>query len=82
LRCLLESLINNKRPPRFDPGGHSFVFLNVSINKKLFFFSEVVVYKNGWGRSSTFDLSTIREAYDTASPSSVSVSLLNIQSGF
>jgi len=27
-------------------GGHSFVFLNVSINKKPFFFSEVVNFNN------------------------------------
>jgi hypothetical protein len=39
------TLINNKRPPRVDPGGHSFVFLNISINKKPIFFSEVVTYK-------------------------------------
>jgi hypothetical protein len=26
-------------------GGHSFLFLNVSINKKRFFFSEVVTYE-------------------------------------
>jgi len=28
-----------------NPGGHSFNFLNVSIDKKPFFFSEVVTYK-------------------------------------
>jgi len=27
------------------PGGHNFVFLNVSINKKPFFLSEVVTFK-------------------------------------
>jgi hypothetical protein len=30
-----------------NPGGHSFVFLNVAINKKPLFFSEVVVSENG-----------------------------------
>jgi hypothetical protein len=29
-----------------DPGGHHFVVLNVAINKKPIFFSEVVIYKN------------------------------------
>jgi hypothetical protein len=28
-----------------NPGGHCFVFLNVSINKKPFFVSEVVTYE-------------------------------------
>ena len=42
---LLETLHYKKRPPRVDPGGHSFVFLNVSINKKPVFFSEVVINK-------------------------------------
>jgi hypothetical protein len=27
-----------------DPGGHHFVVLNVAINKKPIFFSEVVIY--------------------------------------
>ena len=29
-----------------DPGGHRFVVLNVPINKKLLFVSEVMIYKN------------------------------------
>jgi len=29
-----------------NPGGRNFVVLNVSLNKKLFFVSEVVHYKN------------------------------------
>jgi hypothetical protein len=41
----LLPLINNKWPPGDDPSGHCFVFLNVSINKKPFFFSEVVTYR-------------------------------------
>jgi hypothetical protein len=32
-----------KRPTRINPGGHDFVFLNVSINKKPFFVSEGVL---------------------------------------
>jgi len=39
-------LTNNKWPLGIDPGGHHFVVLNVSINKKPFFFSEVVTYEN------------------------------------
>jgi hypothetical protein len=35
----LLTLINNKWPLGIDPGGHHFVFLNVSINKKPVFFS-------------------------------------------
>ena len=35
----LLTLTNNKWPLGIDPGGHSFVVLNVSINKKLVFFS-------------------------------------------
>ena len=31
-----------------NPGGHSFVFLNVSINNKLIFFSEVVICRTPW----------------------------------
>jgi len=41
----LLTLTNNKWPPRVDPGGHHFVVLNVSINKKLFFVSYVVTNK-------------------------------------
>jgi hypothetical protein len=41
----LLTLTNKKWPPRIDPGGHSFVFLNISINNKPVFFSEVVTYK-------------------------------------
>jgi hypothetical protein len=40
-----ETLTNKKWPPRIDPGGHSFVFLNISINNKPVFFSEVVTYR-------------------------------------
>ena len=40
-----DPLINNKWPPRVDPGGHHFVVLDTSINKKPFFFSQVVIYK-------------------------------------
>ena len=32
----------NKWPLGIDPGGHNFVVLNVSINKKRFFVSQVV----------------------------------------
>jgi hypothetical protein len=49
---LLETLINSKWPPGVDPGGHRFAFLNVSINKKSFFFSEVAG-RDLW-ESSTF----------------------------
>jgi hypothetical protein len=35
--------MNKKSHPL--PGGHSFVLLNVSINKKPFFFSQVVQYE-------------------------------------
>ena len=42
---LLKTLTNNKRPPGVDPDGHSFVFLNDSINKKPIFFSEVVIFR-------------------------------------
>jgi hypothetical protein len=37
---------------RADPGGHCFAFLNVSINKTLIFFSEVVTYKKGFSAAS------------------------------
>ena len=36
-------LTNNKWPPGVDPGGHHFAVLNVSINNKPIFFSEVVI---------------------------------------
>jgi hypothetical protein len=32
-----------ERPPSVDPGGHHFVVLNISINKKLFSLSQVVL---------------------------------------
>jgi len=38
-----ECLTNNKWPPRVDPGGHHFVILNVSINNKPIFVSQVVM---------------------------------------
>ena len=38
-------MINNKWPLGIDPGGHHFVVLNVSINKKRFFVSQVVTYQ-------------------------------------
>jgi hypothetical protein len=41
----LQTLINKKRPPGDHPSGHSFVFLNVSINKKPVFVLQVVTYK-------------------------------------
>ena len=40
----LLTLINNKWPLGIDPGGHHFVVLNVSINKKPVSFSEVVTF--------------------------------------
>ena len=40
-KCLL-TLLNSKWPPEVDPGGHHFLLLNVSINKKLIFVSEVM----------------------------------------
>jgi hypothetical protein len=43
---LLETLTYEKGHQESSPGGHSFSFLNVSINKKPVFFSEVVIYKN------------------------------------
>jgi hypothetical protein len=46
LEPLYLSSQTKKWPPRLDPDGHSYVFLNTSINKKPFFFSEVVTYKN------------------------------------
>ena len=42
---LLLTLINSKWPLGVDPGGHHFVVLNVSINKKLILFSEVVIFR-------------------------------------
>ena len=42
----LLPLTNNKWPLGIDPGGHNFVVLNVSINKKPFFVSEVVTFEN------------------------------------
>jgi hypothetical protein len=45
--CLLESLTYKNGHQELNPGGHSFVFLNVSINKKPVFFSEVVTFKKG-----------------------------------
>ena len=42
----LRPLIDNKWPLGFDPGGHHFLLLNVSINKTAVFVSEVVTYKN------------------------------------
>jgi len=42
---LLETLTNNNWPPEVDPGGHSFVILNVSINNTPVFVSAVVNYK-------------------------------------
>jgi hypothetical protein len=42
---LLETLHYNKGHQGSNPGGHYFFFLNVSINKKPFFFSEVVIYE-------------------------------------
>jgi hypothetical protein len=41
----LQPLQYKKGHQGSNPGGHSFVFLNVSINKKPIFFSEVVNYK-------------------------------------
>jgi len=41
-------LANNKWPLGIDPGGHHFVFLNVSINNKPFFVSAVVVNRECW----------------------------------
>ena len=41
----LLPLIYEKGHQEIDPGGHSFVFLNVSINNKAIFFSEVVINK-------------------------------------
>jgi hypothetical protein len=43
-----------------NPGGHHFVFLNVSINKKPFFFSEVVTFKVAQfgGNRGSFDLNS------------------------
>ena len=38
-------MTNNKWPLEIDPGGHHFVVLNVSINKKPVFVSEVVIYE-------------------------------------
>jgi hypothetical protein len=38
----LLTLINNKWPLGIDPGGHHFIVLNVSINKKPVFLSYVV----------------------------------------
>jgi len=47
---LLQTLINNKRPPRFKPWWPSFCglksFLNTSIKKKPVSVSEVVTYEN------------------------------------
>lgn len=43
--CFLQPLTNNKWPLGIDPGGHHFVVLNISINKKPFFFSEVVIFE-------------------------------------
>ena len=43
---LLLTLINNKWPLGIDPGGHHFVVLNVSINKKPVFVSQIVTFKN------------------------------------
>ena len=40
-------LTYKKWPLGIDPGGHPFVFLNISINKKLVFVSQVVTNKNG-----------------------------------
>jgi hypothetical protein len=37
---------HKKWPLGTDPGGHHFVVLNVSINKKLIFVSQVVHFKN------------------------------------
>jgi hypothetical protein len=42
----LLTLTNNKWPLGIAPGGHHFVVLNVSINKKPIFVSEVVTYGN------------------------------------
>jgi hypothetical protein len=41
----LLPLINNKWPPKVDSGGHSFSFLNISINNESFFLSEVVIFE-------------------------------------
>jgi hypothetical protein len=45
-----QLLIKNKRPPRSEPWWPSFCvlnsFLNISINKKPFFVSEVVICEN------------------------------------
>jgi len=41
------TLINNKWPLGIDPGGHSFVVLNVSINNTPVFVSGVVTFKKG-----------------------------------
>jgi len=41
-----ENLTYEKGHQGSSPGGHNFVFLNVSINKKPFFFSEVVINNN------------------------------------
>jgi len=45
---LLKQIRTNKKwQPGAEPGGHHFVVLNCSINKKPVFFSYVVVNKNG-----------------------------------
>jgi hypothetical protein len=41
--------ITRKGHQGLNPGGHNFVFLNVSINKKPIFFSEVVIYEKKIG---------------------------------
>ena len=41
----LLTLTNSKWPLGIDPGGHHFVVLNVSINKKPDFVPEVVIFK-------------------------------------
>jgi hypothetical protein len=40
-----ENLIYEKGHQGSNPGGHSFVFLNISINKKPFYLSQVVTYE-------------------------------------
>jgi hypothetical protein len=42
----LQILHYEKGHQGLNPGGHNFVFLNVSIKKKPFFVSQVVTFKN------------------------------------
>jgi hypothetical protein len=48
MRGLSKALTYSNGHQGSSPGGHSFVFLDISINEKPLFFSEVVTYRKAF----------------------------------